>query len=123
VILSLSLVKNILPKKSGYTYEQDAVTWVKQNAPPEATIFYVSPRARYYADAPYAGRGVDYWINISNAIRDHSIHNYDYLVLNLDDNYNDRKSYLITTLHSHHLIKEFFNASSKKVILIFQKNH
>lgn len=122
VLLCLSFVKNILPKSPRYSYELEAVTWLQSNKQAESSVFYVSPRARYYANAPYAGRGVDYWVNIMDAINDNSIHHYDYLVLNLDEDYKNRKSYLIKTLKKHHLIKEFFNARSTKEILIFKKS-
>jgi hypothetical protein len=121
VLLGLGLVANLWPKKDSYNYEQEAVIWLKQHSEADSTVFYVSPRARYYAGAPYAGRGVDYWVSVSDALADGSIHKYDYLVINMEGKHTDREQLLAEKLVHHRFVKEFTGYRSKKKILIFSK--
>lgn len=121
IILSLTFLKNLAPKPQSYANEKGAVEWVKQNTPKDSSVFYVSPRARYYAGVPYAGTGYDYWAFTSKAIADGSIQNYDYLVINMDNRYPEREKQLTEALINHELIKEFTGFKSRKKIMIFVK--
>ncbi len=121
IMLSLSFLKNTAPKGQHYTYEKEAVEWVKQNAPEGSSIFYVSPRARYYAGMPYVGRGYDYWEFTLKAIADGTIQNYDYLVINMNDQYPEREKQLKEILVNHELIKEFAGFKSRKKVMVFAK--
>jgi hypothetical protein len=121
VILSLCLIKNIWPKRDDYNYEQNAVAFVKQHQSSADTVFYVSPRARYYAGAAYRNTGYDNWDLTSKAIKDGSIQRYDYLVINIDNSYPEREKELSEALKNHQLIKEFMAFKSRKKIMIFAR--
>lgn len=122
--LCLSCIKNILPKGAGYTYEQDAIAYVKGFTVSNNRIFYVTPRSRYFAGATYTGRGYDYWSYTEKAIEDNSIYKYDYLVINLDiDEFlPEREKILSTKLAQYHIEKEFYGYRKKKKITIYVKN-
>src|SRR3989344_2431427 len=120
-ILCLSFVRNIVPKRQGYAYEKEAVEWVKQNTPKSSSIFYVSPKARYYAGVPYAGRDYDNWEYVTRAINDGSIHRYDYLLINLDQEDLDKQKQLEEALVHHVLTREFVGYKGKKKILFFSR--
>jgi len=122
-LMSYSVVKNLLPKPAGYTYEQEAIAYVKQQQTPDSKVFYVTPRSRYFAGVPYAGRGYDYWGYIQKAIADSSIYQYDYLVINLDinDQFPARQKILEEKLPQYKVAKEFYGYRNKKKIMLYVK--
>jgi len=120
-VMSMGVLSNLASKKHGYNYEQNAVSYVKQLQPAPNNVFYVSPRARYYAGAQYAGRGYNYWEFIQHAIADGTIQQYDYLVLNMNCGHPEREKILLDALPSHRLIKEFMGFKGKKKIMIFSR--
>jgi hypothetical protein len=123
VLLIFSAVKNILPKRAGHNFEQDAVDYLKQQKIPNNKVFFVTPRLRYYAGAPYTGRGHDYWDYTQAAIVDGSIYQFDYLALNLDvdERYAAREKILTEKLPQYKLAKEFYGLRNKKKIMLYEK--
>ncbi len=124
LIMSLLLIKNLSDKPTGYNYEQHAVNYLQQQKISNEQIFFVSPRARYYAGVRYAGRGYQYDDYIIAAIADGTIFKYRYLMLNL--NHNDAKSQqrekmMIQQLKNYRLIKVFYRGKSQKRIAIYQR--
>lgn len=122
-LLTFSAVKNILPNRAGYNFEQDAVAYLKQQQIPNSRVFFVTPRSRYYAGAPYAGRGHDYWDYTQAAITDGSIYQYDYLAINLDidERYAAREKILTEKLPQYKVVKEFYGLRNKKKIMLFER--
>ncbi len=90
---------------------------------PNTEVFYVTPRSRYFAGAPYAGRGYDYWDYTRKAIEDGTIYRYSYLVINLDIDaeYPARKKLLNEKLPQYSVVKEFYGYRNKKKIMIYLK--
>lgn len=123
-LIAYSGVKNLLPKQAGYTFEQDAIAYIKNQNVPNSEVFYVTPRSRYFAGAPYANRGYDYWDYTKKAIEDGSIYRYRYLVINLDinDEFPERKKILNEKLSEYTVTKEFYGYRNKKEIMIYFKN-
>ncbi len=121
IVLCLTFLKNIVPHRQGYAYEKEAVEWVKQNTPESSSIFYASSKTRYYAGAPYNKTGYDYWEFTLKAIADGTIQNYDYLVINMDNQYPEREEQLTRALINHELVKEFVGPKSRKKIMVFAK--
>lgn len=122
-LLTFSAVKNILPKRVGHNFEQDAVAYLQQEQIPNNKVFFVTPRMRYYAGAPYAGRGHDYWDYTQAAIADGSIYQYDYLAINLDidERYAAREKILSEKLPEYKVAKEFYGLRNKKKIMLFER--
>ena len=123
-LLTFSAIKNILPKRAGYNFEQDAVAYLKHQQIPNNKVFFVTPRSRYYAGAPYAGRGYVYWDYMLTAVTDGSIYQYDYLAINLDidEQYPTREKILSEKLPQYKVVKEFYGLRNKKKIMLFEKN-
>jgi hypothetical protein len=86
-------------------------------------VFYVSPRARFYAGAAYLDRGYDYWKFTEKAIADGSIYQHDYLVINLDINEKtaEREAVLAAELTDYELVKIFYGYKKKKRMLVYKK--
>ncbi len=122
-LITLFAIKNILPKRAGYNFEQDAVAYLKQHQISNNKVFFVTPRSRYFAGAPYAGRGYEYWDYTQKAIADGSIYQYDYLAINLDidGKYAARKKILDEKLPQFKVAKEFLGLRGKKEILLYTK--
>ena len=122
-LLAFSAVKNGWPKRAGYNFEQDAVSYLKQQQVPNNKVFFVTPRSRYFAGAPYAGRGYDYWDYTQAAITDDSIYQYDFLALNLDidERYAAREQILTEKLPQYKVVKEFYGLRNKKKIMLFER--
>lgn len=125
VLLSLSLINNILPKNNEYNYEQHAVSWIKAHNQSNAPVFYVSPTARYYAGEPYTGRGYDSWNYTISAIADGSIQKYQYLAIDIKNHQPEKEQQLFNSLSNYQLVKEVMGFRSKKKVMIFVKktNH
>jgi hypothetical protein len=146
IILCLTFLKSIAPKRQGYNYEREAVIWVEQNTPKNSSVFYASRKLRYYAGVPFyasppynidKGRfywefilkavadgtiqELDNWEFILIAIADGSTQNYDYLVINMDNRYPGREMISVQVQINYKLIKEFVGLKSKKKIMVFAK--
>lgn len=121
--LTLVAIKNVLPKHAGYNFEQDAVAYLKQQQIPNSKVFFISPRSRYFAGAPYSGRGYEYWDYIEKAITNGSIYQYDYLMINLaiDDKFVARQKILTEKLPQYKVAKEFYGTRGKKKIILYSK--
>ncbi len=121
IVLCLGLVKNILPKRQGYNYMQDAVSWLKENNVENKPVFYDEPRLRYYAGAPFVGKWSDDWGIIISAIEDRSVYNYDYLIINHTSEYPERELIILEKLPMFIEIKRLNDIQKKKSIAIYKK--
>ena len=121
--LTLSTIKNILPKSEGYNFEQNAVAYLKKQKIPNEKVFFVTPRSRYFAGAPFAGRGYEYWDFTQNAISNDSIYNYDYLMISLpiDAELDVKQKFLSEKLTHYQVEKEFYGLRKKKKISLYVK--
>ncbi len=122
VVLTLGMVKNILPKLAGHNYEQDAVTWVKSHNPDNLPIFYNSSRVRYYADEPFIGTWMDVWQKVTEATEDGSIHTYEFLLIIQENNEEWKSAYMAEKLPDFREVHRVGNRKGKKFVIIYQKN-
>lgn len=123
VMFILSFTINLLPKRAGHNFEQEAVAWVKNHARHGETVFYSSPRERFYAGAPFTKRNYDLWRYTLDAVEDGTIHQYDFLLINVEDELEGKTRFLIEKLPSHELQQEFYAERKKKKVVIFEKKH
>jgi hypothetical protein len=123
LLITLFAIKNVWPKRAGYNFEQEVVSYLKQQQVANDKVFFVTPRSRYFAGAPYAGRGYEYWDYTQKAIADGTIYEYDYLAINLDidEQFAARKKFLDEKLPQYKLVKEFYGLRAKKKMMLFQK--
>ncbi len=120
--MSVSLVKNILPKRDGYNYVQDAVAWLNTKNTSNAPVFYDDTRARYYAGAPFVGNTwIENWVVLRTAIENGSIDQYEFLLINHSNKHKDRELLLTKDIPQYVPIKRFNDANHKKSIVIYQK--
>lgn len=124
ISISLGIISNYWPKTNSYTYEQDAVSYVKSlQESKDGKIFYSSYKARHYAGESYIGRWENFWTYTQQAINNKSIDQYSYLVINFtaDDNTAEIEKVIQEKLPQYSLIKKFYGYKGKKGILIYIK--
>ncbi len=123
LLIALLAIKNVWPKRAGYNFEQEAVAYLKQQQVANEKVFFVTPRSRYFAGAPYAGRGYEYWDYTEQAMTNGSIYQFEYLAINLDmdEQFVTRKKILDEKLPQYKLVKEFYGLRDKKKMMLFQK--
>jgi hypothetical protein len=122
-IFVLHFIINLLPKRDGYNFEQEAVEWIKAHAQPGDKIFYSSPRERFYAGEPFTKRNYELWSYTLQAISEGAIHDYDFLLVNVEDDLESRTRFLIENLPHHQISQEFFSDRNRKKVVIFVKNN
>lgn len=122
-IMVLSTVKNVLPKKAGYNYEQDAISWIKENNPKNLPVFYETPRLRYYADAPYIGLGDTLnWESFQEMVSTRKIQEFEFLLITINKNSPERKIFIQNNLSEYSEVVRFNNTRNKKSVVIYRKN-
>jgi len=123
IIFSASYIKNILPKKDGYTFERDAVAYVKQKNITNDKIFFVTDKSIFYAGAHFNGRHSNHWQLTLDSIKDGSIYHYDYLLLyaEIDANTAEQEKVIREQLSQYRLDKEFYGVNQKKKIMLYVK--
>lgn len=121
LFLTLNLIHNLLPVRPGHNYEQEAVAWIKKQTPDNSKVFYVSPRARYFAGKEFSGRGYDYWEQVTGAIQDGTIYKYDYLVINISRKHPEHEHELLLRLPEYKLVKVFQGVKGRKKMIILTR--
>lgn len=121
IILSLSLIKNILPKAEGYNYMQDAVSWIKSHNKNNEPVFYDETRMIYYADEPYQGSWNDSSNVILTAIENESVNQFKFLALSHSVKNQDHQETVGNLLKNFKEIKRFSNRKGRKSIIIYKK--
>ena len=113
-------LKNVLPKKQGYNFMQEAVAWVIADNVDNKPVFYDQARMRYYAGVDFIGtfENLSY---IQSMIDNNSITYHDYLLIESSKKDNQAKVLIETNLPDYQLIKQFNDAKAKKSVLIYLK--
>ncbi|MGJ8619977.1 MAG: hypothetical protein ACSHWN_06570 [Methylophilaceae bacterium] len=119
ITLSLCFVKNILPKREGYNYAQEAVEWI-DNHNRSAIVFYEDSRLRYYAGEPFIGNGLYNWESLIANNNNKRAISYDYLVISFKKLDESKKELIEQSLLNYKEIKRFYSEKSKKYIAIYQ---
>lgn len=119
-VLALGVVKNILPKRAGYNYQQDAVAWVKANNPDRLPVFYDSSRVRHYAGEPFIGTWQDIWQIVTKASEDGSIQNYEFLLICQEDDEGWKSAYFAEKLPAFKEVYRASNTKGSKFVVIYQ---
>jgi hypothetical protein len=120
-ILCLGFVKNILPKREGYNYAQEAIAWIKSYNK-SGKVFYEDSRLRYYAAEPFIGSYSFNWenLNANNNIKETT--SYDYFVINFNKHDKNKKKLIEESLLNYKEIKRFYAEKNKKYIAIYQNS-
>ena len=124
VIFMLSgAIKNLLPKKAGYNYQQEAVAWVQANNKENKPVFYDEPRMRYYANASFVMPWPDNWLNTLTLLNNKQIEKYDYVLINFSASEAKHKLYVEKKLLSYNNVMNFYDAKEKKHSAIYIKSN
>lgn len=122
LILSLCLIKNILPKRDGYNYSQEAVTWIKTLNKSKEPVFYNETRMRYYANEAFIGTWADNTQMLINAINNKTINQYRYLLIDSSAKEASQLTTITKRIPQFKHIKTFNSTRQKKYVLIFKRD-
>ncbi len=123
IFFCLSLIKNILPKREGYNYMQDAVIWAKNYNKGNQPILYSDTRMIYYAGMPFQGKWDDNWNKVLTEVSNGSINNYKMLIIINTSNSRQRLDFIQEQLSNFKEIKRFYNHNEKKYVVIFDNQN
>jgi hypothetical protein len=121
VFMTLSIVKNILPKAEGYNYMQDAAAWVRTNNTDKKPVFADEPRVRYYLDSAFVRNNGENWKVVKKAIESKEILNYEYLLISHSEKRPEQAILIMEKLPEFTELKRFSTHKSDKAIVIYQK--
>lgn len=113
------LFNNLAPKKTDYNYEQNAVNWVNTHKNKDQTVFYNTEKLKFYGGSPFYGHTYDENQHVYEIIKDGSIQQYDYVVIELPQQQLQKVKSLITRIYKYQLVNEVSGYNGKKKILIF----
>jgi hypothetical protein len=120
LVMSLGFINNLLPKRDGYNYLQEAVSWTRQNNIAKSPTFFSDARMRYYANLPYTQRG-DSLQTFEAAVKDGSINQYEFIVVSTSVNDKINAESISKLIPNYTLVKEVNGVRSKKKAFIFNK--
>jgi hypothetical protein len=122
-LMALMTIKNILPKKAGYNFEQEAASWVRQENHHHEAIYFDSARLRYYAGEPYAGTltPLTAWEHFRDLVSKGEINRYGFLALNVSEKHPEKSIYIQKNLAGYAEVARFTSEDKKKSIVIFRK--
>jgi len=112
----VSGIKNVLPKRDGYNYMQDAAAWVKKYNKENKSVFYDETRVRYYLNEPFIKNQKFNWVAVSSAVEDNSIKKYDILMISYSKEQPDHEVYIAKNLVEYKELARF-NQTNKKNLL------
>lgn len=122
VIMTLGLIKNVLPKRAGYNYEQEAIAWVRDHNPQQAPVYYDTARLRYYAGASYIGRADHlFWPHLQAMAQNGQVDEYHFLLVNIEQDNEEKKAADLEKLPQFRELKRFYDPRQKKAIAVFGK--
>ncbi len=120
IFIVLGLIKNVLPKRNGYNYQQTAVRWLSTQNLDRQTVFYQNSRLRYYADADFTAFG-DFWEVFAANVEAQQTPSYNYLVINISKRDQDKLTLLADKLPEYKEIKRFYAPAQKKYCAVFYR--
>lgn len=115
LLMTVWMIDNLIQRDATHGYEREAVIWVQQQVPRDARVYYDSPHLRYYASAPWAGRGSD-WEPDLPAFASMPLQ-YDYLVLHVKHKQLEKRS-LLAQLQYYRIIKEFTAGNGDLIVVL-----
>ena len=122
IIMCLSIIKNLLPKRDGYNYSQEAVAWTKAINKNNAPIFYNETRMRYYANEKFIGTWANTIKVLADAVENQSINQYSYLLIASSKKETEKLKLITEKIPQYKLVKTFNNFKGGKFVLIFKRS-
>jgi hypothetical protein len=121
LILILGMVKNMLPKREGYNYQQEAAAWLTKNTTKSDTVFFDNQRLQYHFNQKYAGDGRYTWDIVKEYVDDRRILKYRYIAISYEKGDEEKLALLKEVLADYEFVAKFDSVKSKKSVLIFKK--
>ncbi len=116
------VIKNTLPKKAGYNYMQDAVSWIEEYNQDNLPTFYDDSRMRFFAEQPFTGTWANNLQVFLSLAKSENLEDYQLIVLS--SNVNNLNTQITKKyLGNYHEIKRFYDARKRKFIIIYEKNY
>lgn len=122
LVMCITLIKNILPKKDGYNYMQDAIAWLKTENTSNAPVYYNEARLRYFAGEPFIGKWDDNLKVLRQALDTNEVSHYEILALAMSDTYLNQDGLPDKRLENYREIRRFSDAKKHKHVIIYKKN-
>lgn len=121
LVMCITLIKNILPKKDGYNYMQDAIAWLKAENTTNAPVYYNEARLRYFAGEPFIGKWDDNLVVLKGALDTNEISHYEILVLAISNTHLNQDGLPDERLTNYKEIHRFSDAKKHKHVIIYKK--
>lgn len=117
-----SALKNILPKKQGYNYMQDAVAWIEKANKKKSPVFYDDNRMKFYAGQTVSYDQVKHATRFDSLLAEQTFKKYEFIVLNHSKNNPEYVLHAKNTLTDYAEINRFFDGKKRKFIIIYKRN-
>lgn len=121
LVMCITLIKNILPKKDGYNYMQDAITWLKTENTTNSPVYYNEARLRYFAGEPYIGKWDDNLVVLRHALNTNEVSNHEILALAISDKHLNQDGLPDKRLANYREIRRFSDVKKHKHVIIYKK--
>jgi len=118
VFLLLGIVKNIMPKREGYNYQQDAIAWLNTYNKHHENVFIDDSRLRFYAGQSFRWQGSDF-SELKNSYDNKSIYNHTILVISSTKEHPESELFVAKYLPQYQEIKRFSNRKGNKQVVIY----
>ena len=119
VVLCLGFMKNVLPKRQGYNYAQDAVVWVEANNLTKQAVFYDDSRIRYYAKQEFIRKSISNLAELEMAYNNKTIYDYPLLAISSTNKNAKSELFMAKNLPQYQQIKRFSSYKKDKHLVIY----
>jgi len=120
VFLLLGIVKNIMPKREGYNYQQDAITWLNTYNTHHENVFIDDSRLRFYAGQSFRKQAaISNFSELKNLYDNKTIYNHTILVISSTKDHPESELFVAGNLPQYQEIKRFSNGKGNKHVLIY----
>lgn len=120
IFMVLSGIKNVLPKRDGYNYMQEAVAWAHHNKIDSSNTFYNDSRLRHYANAKFIGTWNNNDLRLLTAINNNELSDYQFLMLAYSDT-KEASELINNGSIQFKQIKRFNNNNKRKIVTVYQR--
>lgn len=121
IAMTLGFVKNLIPKKEGYNFRQDAAAWLVKANKKNHAVFYDEKRLRYFANEPFIGNYPQNSYSLENKINKEDFNQYQYLMMTVNKKYPSYEKIIAKRLPNFTEIKRFYSNKKNKSIVIYER--
>lgn len=120
VFLLLGIVKNIMPKREGYNYQQDAIAWLNTYNTHHENVFIDDSRLRFYAGQSFRKQAaISNFAELKNFYDKETIYKHTILVISSTKEHPESELFIAKYLPQYQEIKRFSNRKGNKQVVIY----